>query len=63
MSLFTSTDTKEFETRVATYAELMKAEHLTMDEVIKKKQYIQICSLKLENTNHKYSDLASMLNV
>lgn len=34
-----------------------------MDDIIKKKQYLQICSLKLEESNHKYQDLANILNV
>jgi translation initiation factor 3 subunit M len=31
--------------------------------VIKKKQYVQICSLKLENSNYKYTELAKTLNI
>lgn len=34
-----------------------------MEEVVKKKQYIEVCLLSLENTNKKYSDLATILNV
>lgn len=34
-----------------------------MSDVIRKKQYVQICSLKLDNSNHKYEDLASILNI
>lgn len=34
-----------------------------MDEVLKKKQYVQVCTLTLENSNQKYSDLAALLNV
>ena len=41
----------------------MDNEKLGMEDVIKKKQYVQICSLKLENSNHKYSDLAKILNI
>ena len=41
----------------------MTQENLTKEEVLKKKQYVQICSLTLENSNHKYSDLAALLNI
>jgi hypothetical protein len=41
----------------------MNSERLGMDDVTKKKQYIQICSLKLEDSNHKCSDLADLLGV
>jgi hypothetical protein len=41
----------------------MEKERLTKEEVLKKKQYVQICSLELENSNYKYSDLALLLNV
>jgi hypothetical protein len=41
----------------------MTEEKLEMEDVIKKKQYVQICSLKLENSNHKYGDLANILNI
>ena len=63
MSLFTSTDSKEFEEKVKTYSKLINDEKLTLEEVIKKKQYIQICALNLDNSNHKYADLANTLNV
>ena len=41
----------------------MTQEKLEMEDVIKKKQYVQICSLKLEESNHKYEDLAQILNI
>lgn len=41
----------------------MDAEKLAMEDVIRKKQYVQICSLKLDNSNHKYDDLANILNI
>lgn len=63
MSLFTSTDAKNFESQLSKYTGLMEKERLSKDDVLKKKQYVQICSLKLETSNHKYSDLASLLNV
>jgi hypothetical protein len=34
-----------------------------MEDVIKKKQYVQICSLNLDSSNHKYDDLAQRLNI
>lgn len=30
---------------------------------MKKKQYVQICSLKLEASSYKYSELAKLLNI
>jgi len=58
MSLFTSTDSKQFETKVKIFKNLMEEEKLAMEDVIKKKQYVQICSLNLEKSNHRYEDLA-----
>jgi len=63
MSLFTSTDSKQFEGKVKGFQRLMDSEKLAMEDVIRKKQYVQICSLKLENSNHKYNDLANILNI
>ncbi len=63
MSLFTSTDSKQFEAKVKGFQRLMDSEKLAMEDVIRKKQYVQICSLKLENSNHKYDDLANILNI
>lgn len=63
MSLFTSTSTKEFEEKVKQYSSLINEEKLDMSDIIKKKQYVQICNLQLDQSNHKYSDLAQVLNV
>ena len=63
MSLFTSTDSKQFESKVKNFQKLMEEEKLEVEDVIRKKQYVQICSLKLEDSNHKYDDLAGILNV
>lgn len=41
----------------------MEDEKLSTDDVIRKKQYVQICSLNLDNSNHKYDDLANTLNI
>lgn len=41
----------------------MAEEKLEMEEVIKKKQYVQICSLKLHNSNHRYEELAATLGI
>lgn len=41
----------------------MTEEKLQMEDVIRKKQYVSICSLNLDNSNHKYTDLAAILNV
>ena len=63
MSLFTSTETKEFSQKVKNYESLIQEEHLSMEDVIKKKQYIQVCSLKLDSSNHSYDQLATILNI
>lgn len=63
LNLFTTTDSKQFPAKVKGFTRLMEEEKLNMDDVIKKKQYVQICSLKLENSNHKYDDLAGILNI
>lgn len=63
LNLFTTTDSKQFPQKVKGFNKLMEEEKLNMDDVIKKKQYVQICSLKLENSNHKYDDLAGTLNI
>lgn len=34
-----------------------------MDEIVKKKQYVQVCSLELEESNHSYDEIAQMLNL
>ena len=47
MSLFTSTDSKQFEQKVKEHVKLMKDEKLDLEDVIKKKQYVQICSIRL----------------
>src|SRR3569833_140915 len=55
ISLFTETDTKTFSAQVKKFSQLMQEERLTNEDVLKKKQYVQICSLQLEISNHKYS--------
>jgi len=45
------------------FKELMTQERLTEQEVLKKKQYVKVCSLKMENSSLKYSELATLLNV
>ena len=63
MNLFTTTDSKQFQGKVKTFSKLMEEEKLDYEDVIRKKQYVQICALKLENSNHKYDDLAATLNI
>jgi hypothetical protein len=48
---------------VQTFQKLITDENLTLEEVIKKKQYIQVCALNLDNSNHTYSSLAQVLNI
>ena len=63
MSLFTSTKSKDFAEKVKGYKDLVKNENLKMEEIIKKKQYVDICSLKLDQSNHSYTEIANLLNV
>jgi hypothetical protein len=58
ITLFNTTDAKEFGLKVGQYKDLICSERLTIEEVLKKKQYVQICSLQNENASYKYSDLA-----
>ena len=63
MSLFTSTNSKDFAEKVKGYKDLVQKENLKMEEIIKKKQYVEICSLKLDQSNHSYTEIANLLNV
>ncbi len=54
MSLFTSSSCKEFEAKVKSFQGLIDSEKLQVEELIKKKQYVEICSLKLDQSNHSY---------
>ena len=63
ITLFNSTDAKDFGLKVNQYKDLISSERLTIEEVLKKKQYVQICQLQNENASYKYSDLAHILNV
>lgn len=63
MSLFTQTDSKQFEGGVKRFQRLMDEEKLAREDVIRKKQYVQICALSLESSNHHFEDLASTLNI
>ncbi len=40
MSLFTQTDSKEFQNKVQGYKKLMNEEKLEMEDVLRKKQYV-----------------------
>lgn len=65
MNLFTTTDSKQFAEKVKQpqYTKLMASEGLLLEDVIRKKQYVQVCALKLEASNHKYGELAAVLNI
>jgi hypothetical protein len=58
-----TTDVKNFESQLGQYQALITQERLSKEEVIRKKQYVEICSLKLEHSNYKYSEIAKLLNV
>lgn len=42
---------------------LITKENLEMEDLLKKKQYVQVCSLNLDESNHGYDSLAKMLNL
>lgn len=63
LSLFTSTDAKNFLKELSQFDQLMKEEKLTKEDLVLKKSYVQICSLNTEKTNFKYSELATLLNL
>jgi ribosomal protein L14E/L6E/L27E len=44
ISAFTLNNTKDFITNVKKFEKLLKSEKIDMDQVIQKKQYIEICS-------------------
>lgn len=63
LSLFTSTDAKDFLKELSKFADLMKQEKLTKEDLVLKKSYVQICSLNTEKTNFKYTELGTLLNL
>mmetsp|Transcript_29913 Transcript_29913/g.22163 ORF Transcript_29913/g.22163 Transcript_29913/m.22163 type:complete len:94 (+) Transcript_29913:846-1127(+) len=63
MSIFTLDSFKEFELKLKTFEGLMKQEGLSREEVLRKRSYVRICSLAITQSNHKYSDLANLLNM
>jgi hypothetical protein len=48
---------------VKAFQALITKENLEMDDLLKKKQYVQVCSLNLDESNHGYDSLAKMLNL
>lgn len=63
LNLFTQTDSKNFSGALSQFAELMKAEGLSIEDMILKKSYVQICSLSTDKTNFKFGELATLLNL
>jgi hypothetical protein len=63
LSIFTKTDAKNFKEALKGFAKLIQEEKLTIEELILKKSYVEICSLSTEKTNFKFSDLANLLNL
>ncbi len=63
LNLFTQASAKEFKTKLGEYADLMKNEGLTEQELIVKKSYVQICTLNTQVTNFTYAELSDLLNV
>lgn len=63
LSLFSETDAKEFKKQLGQFSKLMQAENLSEEEVIKKKSYVQICSLVTDKTNFSYEELSGLLNI
>lgn len=54
MALFTSTDAKDFSSKLSQFDKLMKAEGISREEAIQKKSYVAICSLPSDKTNFSY---------
>jgi len=63
LTLFTTTDAQDFKGQVSKFQSIMTKENLSMDDVITKKSYLQICSLSTQTTNYTYSDLSKLLNI
>lgn len=63
MSLFTQTDSKDFKNQISQYKTLMESERLNESDVLLKKTYVEICSLKTDKTNYSYDELSSLLNI
>ncbi len=61
--MFTKTDAAEFKKGLSGFANLMKAEGFSEDEVILKKSYVCVCSLQSDKTNYSYTELAALLNI
>lgn len=41
----------------------MESERLNESDVLLKKTYVEICSLKTDKTNYSYDELSSLLNI
>jgi hypothetical protein len=62
-SLFITTDASNFKGQMQKYAKTMASEHITQEEAITKKSYLQICTLSTQTSNFKYSELSQLLNI
>lgn len=62
-NLFIDSDAQNFKGQVQKYAKIMTDENITMEEVITKKSYLQICTLSTQISNFKYSELSKLLNI
>ena len=63
LNLFTTTDAQDFKGQISKFQDIMTKENLSMNEVITKKSYLQICSLSTQTTNYTYTDLSKLLNI
>jgi len=63
-NLFITSDARDFKGQVQGYSKILEAEHISLEEAINKKSYLQICTLSTEtSTNFKYSELSKLLNI
>ena len=64
LNLFNDVSATEFEPQIAKFSSLMEREGLTKQELIRKKSYVQICTLSTQSkTNYKYTELSQLLNI
>jgi len=64
LNLFNDVSASEFEPQIAKFTSLMEREGLTRQELIRKKSYVQICTISTQSkTNYKYTELSQLLNI
>lgn len=62
-NLFIKTDAHDFKGQLKKYVKIMTTEHITEEEALTKKSYLQICTLSTQTSNFHYSELSKLLNI